>query len=252
MKSVWRERGGLFDSISRTTTDNEGVFILQGIPEEIECKVSAKAEGFSRSVPVHATPDGTHVVIRLTKKTGSVKGLISFTSGQPDAFEISLIPGDKNGQHMRKVYYIKKISHEKSLVYEAGKKLFEVDSKASVPFDIGDVDAGTYTLIVGGTGMYGPGELPGVTISPGEETTGIKIEMSAGGRIYGQVRRGRDHDILGGVRVFALLVNGERTWPRTSVTDGDGNFEIANLAPGDYEVWCEKENFSTEDNKMQV
>ncbi len=113
-------------------------------------------------------------------------------------------------------------------------------------FHAGGLEPGTFDLIVRANG-YVAGKLPALALAAGGRLPDLKIVLSRGLRIEGQVRDARGNPAAGvtvEARKVAAKVQGGETArlspPQSSiVTDRGGLFDLSGLEPGRYEVTAE-------------
>jgi hypothetical protein len=159
-------------------------------------------------------------VLRL-KAGGAIAGLVTDPSGAPiPAFYVGI----------------------ESFTPSSGDREFSVRSGQSRPFqDAGGafklekLAPGSYVLSVGADGR-GPVRSPSIEVRAGQVTDRIKIALSRGGTVEGQVFEEDPRRPVAGASVSFDLTTSTRPEERALTTDAEGRFRLENAPPGVFSI----------------
>lgn len=97
-------------------------------------------------------------------------------------------------------------------------------------FQFGPLRSGRYRLVVK-TDDYAPATTPPLTVSAGDTTGPVVVQLEGGGTVEGIVRDAETGEPIEGVEVRFLMRTGDNRPPRTR-TDADGHYRLDGLPSG--------------------
>jgi hypothetical protein len=209
----------------RLASDGEGRFTIPR--EHARCPVVAHHDAYAPSDPV--TADGARVAVRL-KAGGSIAGLVIDPSGSP-------VPSFYVGIES----FTPSSSDREFSVRSGASRAFQDDGGA---FKLEKLAPGSYVLSVGAEGR-GPVRSPSIEVRAGQVTDRIKITLTRGGTVEGQVFEDDPRRPVAGARVSFDLTTSTRAEDRSVTTDADGRFRLENAPPGAFSLRVQHEGHVT-------
>ncbi len=209
----------------RLSSDGEGRFTVPR--EHARCPVVAHHDAYAPSDPV--TADGARVSVRL-KAGGSIAGFVVEPSGGPvTAFYVGI----------------------ESFTPSTGDREFSVRSGTSRPFQddggafkLEKLAPGSYVLSVGAEGR-GPVRSSSIEVRAGQLTDRIRITLTRGGTVEGQVFEEDPRRPVPGARVSFDMTTSTHPEDRAVTSDAEGHFRLENAPPGAFSLRIQHEGHVT-------
>jgi protocatechuate 3,4-dioxygenase beta subunit len=234
-------------------TGPDGAFVIDGltIGETYELQVIGNAGLGPRRAGIMAPADGVDLVVT---GAGQVHGrVVDAESGRaiPD-FQVRYQPDAQGGMR-----FVMRMGPGRGRgPYE--RVPFQAEDGA---FVLEDVPAGRWTIEAFAPG-YQAGSASGVTVGEGELVEGVEVRLSRGAVLSGRVldaRTGRpilDASVRaeqsGGEPRRGMVRMGGETGENEGMTDGEGRYEIAGLAPGTWTVTASHPEWSEASESVEV
>jgi protocatechuate 3,4-dioxygenase beta subunit len=243
------------DSIgTEEATSPDGVFVIEGLTagETYDLQAMGTAGLGPRKAGVIAPADGVDLTVN---GTGRIQGrVVDAESGKavPD-FEVRYTPDAQGGMRfvMRAGPGRQRGPFEREAVHaEDGS------------FTIDDVPEGRWTVEAFAPG-YESGTISGVTVSEGDVADDVEVRLSRGNVVSGRVLESRSGRPVLGATVRAELTGEEGGGMRMvrlggeggeleALTDADGRYEIAGLAPGSWTLTAAHPDWSDATARVEV
>jgi protocatechuate 3,4-dioxygenase beta subunit len=200
---------------STARTDDAGRFRLQGLPPGNYIVSVHSARGL-QLLTVEA-PAGTLDLKIVVPSPGSISGRVLLPDGEPvKTFFIRVEPDDPQ---------------------RGGVLMQERVTDERGNFRLSGINPGLYVVTAIATEGFSERER-GVAVAAGEETPGLNLVLRPGGTIRGRVVTAEGSPIAG-ARVMAMAVRAAPlapTGPQMQTTGPDGEFVLADIAPGAWRV----------------
>lgn len=223
---------------SRTRSERDGSFALRRLRQRTQYNLSVRADGFRNLLDgPHATTHLDLNDVRLVMEMqGGVSGVVKAPSGGvPTPFSIRVM-----------------LSRGANVVPTAQVARFQSTDGS---FAIGSLDPGAYVLEAAAKG-FAPTRSDPFTVVTGETRSGVEIALIRGATLRGSIvdpdgqpvsgaritlrENGYQGHALGGL---LAILGGPQIPSPTATTRGDGEFVMANLPPGIWQVDIEKIGF---------
>ena len=242
------------DSIrTEEATGPDGVFVLEGLTggETYDLQVMGPAGLGPRKAGVVAPADGVDFAVN---GTGQIRGrVVDAESGKPvPDFEVRYAPDAQGG--MRFVMRMGPGRQRGPLERQS----FHADDGA---FALDDVPSGRWTVEAFASG-YQSGSAAGVTVAEGDAAEGVEVRLSRGSVVSGRVLESRSGRPVLGSTVRAEQAGGEGRMmvmrmgseggELESLTDADGRYEIAGLAPGGWTLTATHPDWSEATTRVEI
>jgi hypothetical protein len=214
-------------------SETDGRFVISGIKEG-RYNLSVSAEGFSILDGLQATSGDRNVTVTLGR-TGRVRLLV--TQGGASGVvarpvkESVLLVGQRQGSGPSPFMTSPFINRAEQTPSESGELIFE------------NLAAGRQLLEIGATG-YLRKSLGVVNVEAGALTDLGQVVLERGLAVRGTVVDSLGRPVRG-ADVDAPFQEMNRTFPRRTVSDGDGRFEITGTEPGKVELTVSHAAFAT-------
>jgi hypothetical protein len=212
------------DATQRTMSLSDGKFRL---PKELaQCPLVAYHQSYGASEPV--TPTGDTVVLRL-RAGGAISGVVVEESGGPVA---TFFVGVES--------FVPVLGGEYSV--RPSSKTFNDPGGA---FMLEKLAPGTYVLSYGAEGRSAARSSP-IEVASGRTTSGIRLVLSRGGTVEGQVFDEVSRQPLAGAQVAfdaSTSTRGESVAPAT--TDAQGKFRLENAPRGPFSLRVDLKGYNT-------
>ena len=212
------------DATQRTMSQSDGKFRL---PKELaQCPLVAFHQSYGASDPV--TPSGDSVVLRL-RPGGGISGIVVDESGGPvNPFFVGV---------------------ESFVPVLGGEYSVRPSSKAvndpGGAFTLEKLAPGTYVLSYGAEGRSATRSNP-IEVASGRMTTGVRLVLSRGGTVEGQVFDEVARKPIAGAQISfdaTTSTRGESVGPATS--DAQGKFRLENAPRGPFSLRVDASGFNT-------
>ena len=234
-------------------TGPDGVFVLEGLAagETYDLQVMGSAGLGPRKAGVVAPADGVDLAVN---GTGQIRGrVVDAESGKPiPDFEVRYAPDAQGG--MRFVMRMGSGRQRGPLERQS----FHADDGA---FALDDVPAGRWTVEAFAPG-YQSGSAAGVTVAEGDAAEGVEVRLSRGSVVSGRVLESRSGRPVLGATVRAEQAGGEGRMmvmrmgseggELESLSDADGRYEIAGLAPGGWTLTATHPDWSEATTRVEI
>jgi protocatechuate 3,4-dioxygenase beta subunit len=235
-------------------TGPDGAFVLEGLTagEAYDLQAMGTAGLGPRRQGVIAPSDSVELVVT---GAGQVRGrVVDAESGRPvPDFQLRYQPDSQGG-----VRFVMRMGPGGRGRGPYERIPFQAEDGT---FVLEDVPAGRWTLEAFAPGFQ-PGTAAGVAVGEGELVEGIEVRLSRGAVLSGRVldaRTGRpilDASVRaeqsGGEARRGMIRMGGEPGDNEAMTDGDGRYEIAGLAPGTWTVTASHAEWSEKSESVEI
>ncbi|HVO10207.1 MAG TPA: carboxypeptidase-like regulatory domain-containing protein [Vicinamibacteria bacterium] len=235
-------------------TGADGLFVLEGLGagESYDLQLLGPPGLGPRRAGVVAPADGLEIAV---PGTGSIRGhVVEAENGHAvQDFELRYEPDARGGTR-----FVMRVGPG------GGRGPYEPQSLHAEDgsFTLDGVPAGRWTLRASARG-YQPGTVASLAVTEGEAVDGVELRLSRGAVVSGRVLDGRGGRPVAGATVRARLSGGGPTMERFSLpgeggdddeamSDADGRYEIAGLAPGTWTLTASHPDWSDTSANLEV
>jgi uncharacterized GH25 family protein len=228
-----------------THSGEDGAFVIGGL-EEAAYRLTAKSKGYADSFETEIQPDGDPVEIRL-QKAGKITGRV--LAGDPPEPLAGFTVTPKNDSRQDSPFPM----------FPGGRgKQRGPYRDPSGKFTVTGLSEGSYSISIHSKGLVTE-RREKIEVTPGEAVDIGDITLSAGATLHGTVVEAGTGKPIGGAAVSiegpGLFNMGEfiiGNAEKGLLTEPNGSFTLAGLAPGEIEILVKHESYSTKRKQVAI
>jgi protocatechuate 3,4-dioxygenase beta subunit len=233
-------------------TGPDGVFVLEGLTagDAYDLQVMGNAGLGPRRAGVTAPADGIDLTVA---GAGQIRGrVVDAESGRPVTdFDVRYVPDAQGGMRM----VVRMGAGRPRGPFE--KESFHAEDGT---FSVDDVPAGRWTVEAFARG-YQSGSAAGVVVGEGDAAEGVEVRLSRGSVVSGRVlESGAGRPVIGatvraeqaGGEGRMMMRLGNESSDLEALTDAEGKYEIAGLAPGGWTLTATHPDWSDTTARVEI
>ena len=213
--------------IASVVADASGNFAFSGLAPGNYTLVASAPSFSSQAVGASvAANETTATSITLTPDPATISGRITSTEGQP-------------------------LTNAVVKVLDSNETVLGIGfTDADGNYSVGNLPPGSLVVTISANGFGNA--VGGVTLSPGEEKTGVNFQLQPNpGSISGQITNAATGEVIASANVLVRSAT-DGTVATTAASSPFGNFLIEDISPGSYNVVVSAEGFGTSSTGVNV